>query len=419
MLVFFIHGVAESKVKFAQDLKYLIKDELSQRGKDLPYFHSGFYADVLNKKDKIWNFIDQDLKKLKEQNPNINLQDIFRGQEIRREFLSDFVGDAFTYLNLERGAKIREAIAGHLEDFIVNHPEEKDFHIVAHSMGTVILWDILFSDKFQPGDAAYKIRSLILEKVNLKSITTMGSPIILFNMILDITLEQVNKFALIFQEQPIRWTNIIHSSDLIAYPISSSLKISDSCNLSVKNKFISTVANDLEKTVRGVAEFPAIEAASNVNPGINQAFSVAAIASGAPDAHVNYWKCSQTAKILVDNILGDEEKIIDLVIERLKKVPGMTITLIEGKDSAQKPDSKMDNDWDRYFGNFDKLQENFQFLDSSGKLRMRDNVAQIPHVSVYNQLGNCQFKGYVGLLHANGLRQEVEVIKQKYRLKIS
>ncbi|BAY99193.1 hypothetical protein NIES37_31720 [Tolypothrix tenuis PCC 7101] len=414
MLVFFIHGVAESKVKFAQDLKHLIKDELSQRGKDFPYFHSGFYADVLNKKDKIWNCIDRDLKDLKSQNPNVNLQDIFRGQEIRREFISDFVGDAFTYLNPERGAKIREAIAGHLEDFVNNHPEDKDLHIVAHSMGTVILWDILFSDKFQPGDAAFKFRSLILETVKIKSIITMGSPIVLFNMMLDINPEHVNKFALLFHQQPIRWTNIIHSSDLIAYPISSSLKINGVSNLSVQDKFISTGANDLEKTVRGLAEFPAIEAASKVNPKINQAFSLAAIASGAGDGHTNYWKCTQTAKIIVDNMLGDEEKIIDIVIERLKKVSGMTITLLEDTESAHKTDPKMDKAWEQYFGKVDKLKEHFYFADGSGKLRMRDNIAQIPHVSVYNELGNCQFKGYVGLVHANGLRQEVEAIKQKY-----
>ncbi|BAY10713.1 hypothetical protein [Calothrix sp. NIES-2098] len=134
-------------------------------------------------------------------------------------------------------------------------------------MGTVILWDILFSDKFQPRDPAFKIRSLILEKVNLKSITTMGSPILLFNMIFDFQPEQANNFALLFHKQPIRWINIIHSSDLIAYPIGSSLKLSDSTNLSIQDKFISTVANDFEKTVRGLAESPAI----NANPGINQA----------------------------------------------------------------------------------------------------------------------------------------------------
>lgn len=305
-----------------------------------------------------------------------------------------------------------------LEDFIANHPEEEELHIVAHSMGTVILWDILFSEKFQPGDAVFKFRALIHEKIKLKSITTMGSPILLFNMILDVNPEQVNNFARLFHQQSIRWTNIIHSSDLIAYPISSSLKISDGCNLSVKDKFISTVANDLENTVRAVANFPAIEAASKVNPGINQAFSLAAIASGAADGHTSYWKCSQTAKMIVDNILGDEEKIIDVVIEHLKKVPGMTITLLESTESAQKTNPTMDNTWDNYFGNIDKLKESFQFLDGSGKLRMRDNIAQIPHVSVYNCDGNCQYRGYVGLLHATGLRQEVEEIKQKYRLKI-
>ncbi|MBD2199653.1 MULTISPECIES: hypothetical protein [Calothrix] len=417
MLVFFIHGVAESKVKFAQPLKHLIKDELLQRSQELPYFHSGFYADVLNKKDKIWNCIDRDLQQQKQQNPNINLQDIFRGQEIRREFISDFVGDAFTYLNTERGAKIRESIFGNLEDFILAHPEEQEIHIIAHSMGTVILWDILFSDKFSSNDAAFKIRSLILEKVNLKSITTMGSPILLFNMIFDVTPEQVNNFARLFYKQPIRWTNIIHSSDLIAYPISSSLKLSDSCNLLVQDKFISTLANDLEKTVRTVANSAAVETASNINPGINQAFSLAAIASGAADGHVNYWKCSQTAKIIVDNMLGDEEKILNLVIERLKKVSGMTITSLKTTESAKKTNPKLDNTWDNYFGNIDKLTESFPFADGIGKLRMRDNLAQIPHVSVYNSDGNCQFRGYVGLFHAEGLRQEVQNIKAEYRLK--
>ncbi len=367
------------------------------------------YADVLNNKDKIWNYIDQDLEKLKIQNPHVNLQDIFRGQDIRREFISNFVGDAFTYLNAERGAKIRQTIARHLEDFVEYYPNEKELHIVAHSMGTVILWDILFSDKVTSDDDTFKIRSLINQKVKLKSITTMGSPILLFNMILDVTPEQVQNFALKFSKQPIRWANIIHSSDLIAYPISRSLNLNDSCNLSVKDKFISTVANDWENNMRALHN-----AAGNVNPQINQALSLGTIASGAADAHLNYWKCSQTAKIIVDNMLGDEDKILDVVIERLKKVPGMTITLLESTESAKTKDYKIDQSWHHYLGEFDKLRESFQFLDGSGKLNMRDNVTQIPHVYIYNHNGNCQFSGYVGLFHADGLRQEVQSIKAEY-----
>lgn len=412
MLVFFIHGVAESKVKFAQTLKHLIKDELLQRSQELPYFHSGFYADVLNKKDKIWNCIDRDLQNQKQQNPNVDLQDIFRGQEIRREFLSDFVGDAFTYLNSERGAKIRESIFGHLEDFILAHPEEQEIHIIAHSMGTVILWDILFSDKFSSNDAAFKIRSLILEKVHLKSITTMGSPILLFNMIFDVTPEQVNNFALLFYKQPIRWTNIIHSSDLIAYPISSSLNFNDSCNLLVQDRFISAMANDWENNMRAL-----YNTAGNLNPQINQALSLGMIAPGAADAHLNYWNCPQTAKIIVNTMLGDEDKILNLVIERLKKVPGITINLMEAPDSTQTKDYKIDQSWHHYLGEFDKLRESFQFSDGSGKLNLRDNIAQIPHVYVYDRNGDCKISGYVGLFHAEYLRQEVQNIKAEYRLK--
>lgn len=413
MLIFFIHGVAEAKVKFARPLEHLIKEDLLQRGINPPYFHSGFYADILNNKGKISNFIHQDLQLAKQENPNINPQDIFRGQEIREEFISDFVGDAFTYLNPERGAKIRESIAGHLEEFILHHPEEKELHIIAHSMGTVILWDILFSQKFNHDDAAYKIRYLIKKEVQLKSIFTLGSPILLFNMILDIKPEQINDFSLDYQ-QPLQWTNIIHSSDLIAYPISSSLRLTNDSKLSVKDKFISSKANNLEQTVRAVAEFPAVEAAGKLTPGVNQAFFLAAIAAGAADAHINYWHCSQTVKIIVDEIVGNNEEIIDKVIECLKQVPGMTITLLEDKKFAQKINPQEQNNWDQLFGNVDKLIENFDFYDDSGKLRMRDNLAQVPRVSIYNSDGNCQFRGYVGLIHANDLRQEVEAIKQKY-----
>ncbi|TAE59823.1 MAG: alpha/beta hydrolase [Nostocales cyanobacterium] len=161
MLILFIHGVAESKVKFADPLKKLIQTEFSQRGQKLPHFHSGFYADILNNKGKVWNFIYQDLEKFKQENSYVDDQDIFRGKDLRSGFISDFVGDAFTYLNFQRGKKIRQSITEHLEDFITHHAQEQELHIIAHSMGTVILWDMLFSDNFENNDLAFKFRSLI------------------------------------------------------------------------------------------------------------------------------------------------------------------------------------------------------------------------------------------------------------------
>ncbi|MFM2061563.1 MAG: hypothetical protein RLZZ507_1233 [Cyanobacteriota bacterium] len=411
MLILFIHGVAEYKTKFAEPLKTLIQKEFSQRGQKLPHFHSGFYADIINNKGKIWNFIHEDLEKFKKENPYVDSQDILRGKDLREGFISDFVGDAFTYLNFQRGKKIRQSIAEHLEDLITNHSQEKELHIIAHSMGTVILWDMLFSDNFENNDPAFQFRELINNQVQLKSITTMGSPVILFNMLLDIPAEQVKLKCQSFK-YPLRWLNIIHSSDMIAYPISSSLEIKEDSNISVTDKFIIDNANNLESYVRQIANFPGIKTVSDIT-SINKVLDLGAVAAGAADAHIGYWNCPQTAKMITDHILGNEEKIINLVVKRLEKVPGMT-TLVHGvTESIQTTIPGTQNIW-KILNPIDPITENFRFVDGSGRLRFRDNLAQTPHVSIYDAQNKCQFRGYVGLIHANGLREEIKYIKQRY-----
>ncbi|HEY9649046.1 MAG TPA: hypothetical protein V6C95_00175, partial [Coleofasciculaceae cyanobacterium] len=259
MLVFFIHGVATQNVKYAHPLEELIRDEFQKINQPYPYFYSSFWASVLRDVGKIWNYIDQDLQELQKDNPQADLHDIFRYQKFRKDFLFEFFGDAFTYLNSERGAKIRELIANQLEDFINRNPSETELHIVCHSLGTVILWDILFSDKFQPDDAAFKIRSMIeglegsdgIRKVYLKSITTMGSPILLFNMMLGISAEKLYSFAKAYEnDQPLKWINIIHSSDIIAYPLRSSLGKDLSNTLKFQDKYIHNDANSIEQQLR-------------------------------------------------------------------------------------------------------------------------------------------------------------------------
>jgi hypothetical protein len=60
------------------------------------------------------------------------------------------------------------------------------------------------------------------------------------------------------------------------------------------------------------------------------------------------------------------------------------------------------------------ITEAFRFADRSGRLSLRDNLAQTPHVTLYDSQNKCQFRGYVGLIHANGLREEIQYIKQRY-----
>ncbi|MEQ9358150.1 hypothetical protein [Coleofasciculus chthonoplastes] len=384
MLVFFIHGVATSNVRYADPLQRLIQEEFDQLGESRPHFYSCFWANVLNDVGKIWNCIHQDLQELKKEYPKTSPDDIFRYREFREGFLSEFGGDFLSYLNPERGAAIRNLIAQQLADFLTKNPTETELHIITHSLGSVILWDILFSERFSPEEPAHDIRAMIhglnqsepMRKVHLKSITTMGSPILFLNMMLEVSPDKLKQFANRYQNQPLRWRNIIHSSDLIAYPLRSSLNLQPSDNLYFRDEYISTDANLAEKAARAVGQFEA------------------ALALGVADAHGSYWHCSQTANIVTSNILGSQGIIRD-VINRLYKVRGMTKKMLDfTKDSP-----------------IDGSLQPLNFTDSSGILYLVVNPLQVHHVYVYDNKNDCKFAGYVGWMDTGGLKEEVEWIK--------
>ena len=412
MLVFFIHGVATRDVKYADTLQNLIKEKFIQREKPLPYFYSSFWGAVLKDISKLFNWIHQDLQEAKKNHPQTSVDDIFRYQKFREGFFSEFVGDILSYLNPERGLAIRKLIAQQLYDFLKNNPEETELHIVAHSLGTVILWDVLFSDRFSSKDPASYIRAMLKDlnqpnvahKASLKSITTMGSPILFLNTMLDVKPEQVKKFVDGYQEEPLHWLNIIHSSDVIAYPLRSSLKIEPSCNLSFQDIFIHDEANSME---RALSEFAnsnnkVVQAIGLVNPLINEAVAHAPMFAGAGDGHTGYWNCRQTASLITANILGKTEdtptrqgNTIERVINCLNQVDGMTDKSVT----------------DLRLHLIDKTLEEITFKDDSGKLLLVVNPLQVHHVYVFDSSENCKFSGYVGVIHGNGLKKMVNSIK--------
>lgn len=248
MLIFFIHGVATRNVKYADSLKTAIKHNLLARDQAPPTCYSCFWGNALNDVEKMWNGIDQDLRSLQQDDPKMDINDWFRYRDLREGFLSEFVGDMFTYLHPKRGVEIRRAIAQQLLQFIRDNPQENELHFITHSLGTVILWDILFSERFGKADPALFIRGLIQNlsddpksiQVQLKTITTMGSPILFFNTMLGTNPDNAKTFAMRNSDQGLKWLNIVQSSDLIAYPLKSMFSLEPTDKLQVLDKYIKT-----------------------------------------------------------------------------------------------------------------------------------------------------------------------------------
>lgn len=394
MLIFFIHGVAVRDADYAESLQSSIKREFKRRNKPLPDFWPSFWGD-LSRIGKIWNNVDSDLAIAKEQYVSINPEELFRYRTFREQFISKFMGDFFTYFSPQWGIKIRKKLTQQLYDFIKDNPGDRELHIISHSLGTVILWDILFSTRFQKNDPAWYVRAILqgwetrsdlnlkpefVDAVKLESTITMGSPILLMNPMLDISPEQVHQVIDFYRESPLRWINIIHASDIIAYPLKSSLNLTSDTPLTFRDDYIWEDANLVEKAVRSMGQVDI------------------AMAAGSGEAHNAYWNNQKVARFIVENILDDRdstpERMCDAVATQFSEVPGMT----SDRNSNHIEDSEI----------YVKLR------DGSGTVRLFVDLVKVHHIYVLDRNEDCCFGGYVGWIHTQDLLQTLEAIKSTF-----
>ena len=386
MLIFFIHGVATRDVKYSQPLIRGIKEEISKRKDKLPYFYTSFWGHILNDFNQIWNNIDDDLNTFKDENPSVFADEVFRYRQIREGLISEFVGDMLTYMNKTQGYEVRKLISQQLQNFLEKYPKEQELHIIAHSLGTVILWDILFSENFEDGDPAFLIRDIISHsptsrqsrKIDLKSITTMGSPIPFFNATLNVKPEAIKKrISEYTREKPVKWLNTVHSSDVIAYPFKATLKVDElGEKLDFRDFFINEDTNLFEAAARK----------------INQ--QEIALATAMANAHTSYWTSPKVAQ-LISNLLFDENSMLERVLALLETIPGMS-----------KMQFKLHNNSD--------IIETINFRDDSGKISYFKNFANIYHLYVYDAHSKCVLSAYINWFRADLLLDEIEHIRFEY-----
>jgi hypothetical protein len=386
MLIYFIHGVATRDASYANKLIKLIEEECKRKNLPIPYCHAGFWGNVLKGTEKLWRDIEQELQTKKQKNSNFNPEQSFRYQNFRKEYLSYFIGDAFSYLGSDRGKQIRRIIADQLIDLVQAYPQETELHIVAHSLGTVILWDLLFSERFDPKDPAHEIRDLIGKergKLSLSSVTTMGSPIPFLNLTLGIDTNQIEKFITQHQGQRLLWNNLINSSDIIAYPIRP---LFDSIN-------------DVSKIL--ISDYY-LEATSNIFDSVE----IAAVVLNSLNAHTYYLASDKVAKNIVETIYFNQQDYnhgnsyshntcVALAIERIAKISGVTKDVVKMKPLKE------------------KILLEGKFKDASGYIYLSSDLYRVHHVYIQDNHQNIVYAVYVGWIHVEGLKNSVtEIIRQ-------
>ncbi len=288
MLVWFMHGASVRESSYADPLRSHIISEFPDQGLALPEFYSCFWGDALGRTDQLWGLIQQDLEAFRWDHPQIDLDDVFHYRQRREQLISGFFNDIFNYLNTQQGREVRRLIAVQFLSFLTENPFEEDLHIVAHSLGSVILWDILFSENFDDSDPAFYIRHAIKglsgrsegRKVKLRSVTTLGSPIIIFSQFLRINGDRLKAFASRYTAEPLRWVNVIHASDVFAYPIRASLEL-DNSNLYFQDHYLGD-RSFFKKQIGDVT-----------------------MALGLLADHSRYWRSSRVARVAIANLLGD------------------------------------------------------------------------------------------------------------------
>lgn len=58
----------------------------------------------------------------------------------------------------------------------------------------------------------------------------------------------------------------------------------------------------------------------------------------------------------------------------------------------------------------DNTLAELKFRDGSGILRFCNNPLKLHHVYIFDRENNCEFVGYVGWIHSEGLKEEIKFI---------
>jgi hypothetical protein len=189
-----------------------------------------------------WGNVGQE--SLQELRQNLPLSPQWKSLWLRQQRLGtalDFIGDGALYLSRHVGFKVVQVMLAKVMQEIQPVQPGDRLHLITHSWGSVILFDILFAKRWESPNLPENMRRTVAQIRNallglgdnpgsgipVASIYTMGSPIALFNLVNqegsghNLTQELGELLRSLYRQQgcALDWVNILHPGDLIAYPL--------------------------------------------------------------------------------------------------------------------------------------------------------------------------------------------------------
>lgn len=168
-------------------------------------------------------------------------------QDFRTKEILEFVGDAALYLSRHVGSQIVRRFKNDALGMLEDAAQGDRLHFVTHSLGSVILFDLLFAGRWEDpqldlDESTKDIRQIVKDireaffglgnnshsGLPLASIHTMGSPIALFSLLSvngesthDLTPQMSTFLENLYnqRQKPLPWRNFAHPGDPIAYPL--------------------------------------------------------------------------------------------------------------------------------------------------------------------------------------------------------
>lgn len=168
--------------------------------------------------------------------------------DFRIKEVVEFAGDAALYLSRHVGAQVVQRFQQIAAPILQRAQPEDRLHLVTHSLGSVILFDLLFAARWddpsldqdastrQTRQTVIQLRNTLFglgqepkRGIPISSVHTLGSPIALFSLLSvtgdsthDLTKDLRTMLQTLYHQQgkkALPWYNYLHPGDPIAYPL--------------------------------------------------------------------------------------------------------------------------------------------------------------------------------------------------------